>query len=328
MWESSWARTASTSCFSSRCQSPVVTATAACFGLRPVANAFGTSRVDDGDPRLRQVGHRAEPLDHRVEVGRLLGGDDLRAGRGERELVGGVVLEERHADDDHEHRPEPDAQHAEEDEREDDVEQPEQRAREEHPQRKPSIATERPAVHDRRWYSGGPSYRSRRRRSYAFIRVSPGAPDSSHRRVLARRFALAACQSRGVASPTPETVIGTVSTPTTTFPIVPPSITRATRRRARRSSTANCGSLPHAADASTTGTVGPNLDSTEAGLPAATAQVTNGGATCRRSRPALDQQIADVAAYVVTATGGTPRRPSGGLPAATSPLSPSISTGR
>ena len=43
MCESSWASTPSTSCGSSRFQRPVVTATAEFFGLRPVANAFGTS---------------------------------------------------------------------------------------------------------------------------------------------------------------------------------------------------------------------------------------------------------------------------------------------
>ena len=42
MCESSCASTPSTSWGSSRRQRPVVTATAACFGLRPVANAFGT----------------------------------------------------------------------------------------------------------------------------------------------------------------------------------------------------------------------------------------------------------------------------------------------
>ncbi len=41
--ESSCASTASTSFGSSRRQRPFVTATAACFGLRPVAKAFGTS---------------------------------------------------------------------------------------------------------------------------------------------------------------------------------------------------------------------------------------------------------------------------------------------
>ena len=41
--ESSCASTPSTSRGSSRCQRPVVTATAAFFGFRPVANAFGTS---------------------------------------------------------------------------------------------------------------------------------------------------------------------------------------------------------------------------------------------------------------------------------------------
>ena len=43
MCESSCASTPSTSRGSRRRQSPVVTATAACFGLRPVAKAFGTS---------------------------------------------------------------------------------------------------------------------------------------------------------------------------------------------------------------------------------------------------------------------------------------------
>ena len=42
MCESSCASTPSISFGSSRSQSPVVTHTAACFGERPVANAFGT----------------------------------------------------------------------------------------------------------------------------------------------------------------------------------------------------------------------------------------------------------------------------------------------
>ena len=63
-----------------------------------------------------------------MQRGRLLAGDDLRAGGGERELVRGVVLEEREPDDDHEHRDEPDVQDLEQDDREDHVEQAEQAA--------------------------------------------------------------------------------------------------------------------------------------------------------------------------------------------------------
>ena len=50
--------------------------------------------VDHGDARLREVGQRAEPLDHVVQLGRLLALDDLGPGRGERELVRREELEE------------------------------------------------------------------------------------------------------------------------------------------------------------------------------------------------------------------------------------------
>src|SRR5579862_3802298 len=92
MCESSWARTPSTSFGSSRFQSPVVTHTVACLGERPVANAFGT-----GVSMIAIFGFGrsaiAEPLDHVVQGRRVLAADHLRAGRGERELVRGVVLE-------------------------------------------------------------------------------------------------------------------------------------------------------------------------------------------------------------------------------------------
>ena len=115
MCESSCASTASTSCGSSRLPEPLRHGDGGVLRV-----AAGRERVrdvggDDGDARLRQVGHRAEPLDHRVQLGRLLGGDDLRAGRRERELVGRPVLEDGDADDDHEHRREADVQHVEED---------------------------------------------------------------------------------------------------------------------------------------------------------------------------------------------------------------------
>ena len=106
-------------------------------------------RVHDRDLRLRQVGHRAEPLDHVVQRRLLLAADDLRAGRPERELVRRVVLEERERDDDHEHRCEPDAEGLQEDEPEDHVEQAEHARRQEHPQREAGVAAVRLPFHGR-----------------------------------------------------------------------------------------------------------------------------------------------------------------------------------
>ena len=109
-------------------------------GVRDVA-------VDDRDPRLRQVGHRAQPLDHRVQLRRVVRRDDLRAGGLESELVGRPVLHDRQADEDHEHRHEPDVQRIEEHECEYDIEQAQEPARGEHPQRQPSVAAVRLALH-------------------------------------------------------------------------------------------------------------------------------------------------------------------------------------
>ena len=86
-------------------------------------------RRDDGDARLRQVCERAQPLDH-------------RAGCGERELVRRPVLNDREPDDDDEHRHEADVQCAEQHERENHVEQPEQTAGQEHAHREAEIASE------------------------------------------------------------------------------------------------------------------------------------------------------------------------------------------
>src|SRR5262249_24318558 len=114
-------------------------------------------------------------------------------------------------------------------------------------------------------------------------------------------------QSRGVTSPTPATVIGTVATtPTTTFPKVPAFNLKGNPTAGKAIFLTNCGSCHTLADAGTTGTVGPNLDTLKPDYQAATAQVTNGGAVMPSFNHSLStQQIADVAAYVVTATGGT-----------------------
>jgi cytochrome c6 len=123
--------------------------------------------------------------------------------------------------------------------------------------------------------------------------------------VLLGALALAGCNSQGVVFPTPETVIGTVAA-APTFPIVPAFHLKgdATKGKAVFAS-AGCGNCHTLAAAHSTGTVGPNLDSLKPDYRTVTAQVTNGGAQMPSFKSTLStQQIADVAAYVVTSTGG------------------------
>jgi mono/diheme cytochrome c family protein len=109
-----------------------------------------------------------------------------------------------------------------------------------------------------------------------------------------------------VTKPVPQTVIGTVTTPTVTFPVVAAFHLKGDATKGKTTFLGNCGSCHTLADAGTTGTFGPNLDSIKPDYQAATAQVTNGGASMPPFGDSLsDQEIADVAAYVVTATGGT-----------------------
>ncbi len=116
---------------------------------------------------------------------------------------------------------------------------------------------------------------------------------------------LAGCGSEGVASPTPKTVIGTLATTTTTFPVVPAFHKKGDPANGKPIFLANCGSCHTLAAAHTTGTVGPNLDSLQPSYQAATAQVTNGGSVMPSFKSKLStQQIADVAAYVVKSAGG------------------------
>ena len=75
MWVSSWAMTPSSSAGESSSMMPVVAQTVAFFCERPIANALGIGGLGDRDPRLGQVGLHAQALDHRVQLGRLGGGD-------------------------------------------------------------------------------------------------------------------------------------------------------------------------------------------------------------------------------------------------------------
>ena len=121
---------------------------------------------------------------------------------------------------------------------------------------------------------------------------------------------LAACGAQGVVSPTPEKCIpkGTcgVTATTTTFPVVPAFHLKGSASAGKTIFLSSCGSCHTLAAAGTSGTVGPNLDSLKPNYQAVTAQVTNGGAIMPPFKSTLStQQIADVAAYVVTSTGGT-----------------------
>jgi mono/diheme cytochrome c family protein len=118
-------------------------------------------------------------------------------------------------------------------------------------------------------------------------------------------LSFAGCGSEGVVSPTPNTVVGTVAA--TTLPIVPAFHLKGDPKKgAAVFNSAGCGNCHTLQAAHSTGTVGPNLDSLKPDYRAVTAQVTNGGAAMPAFKSTLStQQIADVAAYVVTSTGGT-----------------------
>ena len=117
---------------------------------------------------------------------------------------------------------------------------------------------------------------------------------------------LAGCGSQGVVAPT-GTVIG-AAPKAPTFPIVPAFKLKGDETKgAAVFSSAGCGSCHTLAAAHATGTVGPNLDQLKPDYRSVTAQVTNGGASMPSFKGTLKtQQIADVSAYVVKSTGGTP----------------------
>jgi mono/diheme cytochrome c family protein len=70
---------------------------------------------------------------------------------------------------------------------------------------------------------------------------------------------------------------------------------------------AGCAGCHTLAAAHATGTVGPNLDTAKPDFRLATARVTLGKGVMPSFKGQLsDQQIADVAAFVVKSTGGTP----------------------
>jgi mono/diheme cytochrome c family protein len=117
---------------------------------------------------------------------------------------------------------------------------------------------------------------------------------------------LAGCGGEGVTTPTPNTVVGTVSS-APSFPIVPAFHLKGDPTKGSPVfASSGCSGCHTLAAANATGTVGPNLDQLKPNYRAVTAQVTNGGPAMPSFKSKLSaQQIADVAAYVVHSTGGT-----------------------
>ena len=124
---------------------------------------------------------------------------------------------------------------------------------------------------------------------------------------LAAVSIVAGCGSQGVTSPAPRTVVGTLPKPTLE-PETPAFKLKGDPTAGKalflKSGCTGCHTL---ADAKATGTVGPNLDQAKPDFRLATARVTLGKNAMPSFKGQLsDQQIADVASYVVKATGGQP----------------------
>jgi mono/diheme cytochrome c family protein len=125
--------------------------------------------------------------------------------------------------------------------------------------------------------------------------------------VLAAATVLAACGSEGVVTPTPQTVVG--SLPKATPPPATPALklTGDPTNGKKIFQSAGCTGCHTLKAAGATGTVGPNLDQAQPDYRLVTARVTLGkGAMPSFKGQLSDQQIADVASFVVQATGGTP----------------------
>jgi len=116
----------------------------------------------------------------------------------------------------------------------------------------------------------------------------------------------AGCLDGEEATPTPSTVQGSLPTATTTAEQLPAmALTGDPTKGKEVFETAGCKSCHTLADAGATGTVGPNLDDAKPDKDLVITRVTKGmGAMPPFKGQLTDQQIADVAAYVVQATGG------------------------
>jgi mono/diheme cytochrome c family protein len=119
----------------------------------------------------------------------------------------------------------------------------------------------------------------------------------------------AACGSEGVVQATPQNAATLKAAPAAPpAPVTPASKLKGDPTAgAKVFQSAGCIGCHTLAAAHSTGTVGPNLDQAKPSFQLATARVTLGkGVMPKFGGQLTDQQIADVAAYVVKSTGGTP----------------------
>jgi mono/diheme cytochrome c family protein len=112
---------------------------------------------------------------------------------------------------------------------------------------------------------------------------------------------VAACGGSEDATPTPETVIGEVPTEDGGGDV---GVEGDAEAGAAIYAENGCGSCHTLADAGSTGNIGPNLDESSVDFAAAVEQITNGGGGMQAYSGTLsEEEIANVAAYVVTARG-------------------------
>jgi mono/diheme cytochrome c family protein len=125
--------------------------------------------------------------------------------------------------------------------------------------------------------------------------------------LLALGFLLAGCGGGEEASPTPETVEGTLPEATTTEETTGGGSSVEGDAAAGEGvfASAGCGGCHTLEAAGSSGSVGPNLDEAKPSMELAVDRVTNGAGAMPSFKDQLsEQQIADVAAYVVQATSG------------------------
>ena len=124
--------------------------------------------------------------------------------------------------------------------------------------------------------------------------------------LIALPVGLAGCGGGEEASPTPETVEGTVPAATTAEEEEPTSTLEGDASNGEKIfASAGCGGCHTLEAAGSSGNVGPNLDDAKPDLGLAINRVTNGAGAMPSFKGQLsDQEIADVAQYVVESTQG------------------------